>query len=99
MPVERSEEQGSSSLSSPASAALTPGGFDEDGATGGSANSSFSKDGQSSEATAVYSVNDGPEEGTSGEHCDNTKERRLGIIETLQTDHHLLSRDVTYFHF
>eukprot|EP00066_Takifugu_rubripes_P002330 XP_003964192.1 PREDICTED: DNA excision repair protein ERCC-6-like [Takifugu rubripes] len=66
MPVERSEDQGSPSLSSPASAALTPGGFDEDGATGGSANSSFSKDCQSFEATAVYPGNAGPEEGTSG---------------------------------
>lgn len=67
MPVERSEDQGSPSLSSPASAALTPGGLDEDGATGGSANSSFSKDCQSFEATAVYPGNAGPEEGTSGE--------------------------------
>lgn len=67
MPVERSEEQGSSSLSSPASAALTPGGFDEDGATGGSANSSFSKDRQSSGATAVYPGNAAPQEETGGE--------------------------------
>lgn len=67
MPVERAEDQGPSSLSSPASAALTPGGLDEDGATGGSANSSFSKDRQSSEATPVCPASAGPEEGTSGE--------------------------------
>lgn len=67
MPVERAEDQGPSFLSSPASAALTPGGgLDEDGTTGGSANSSFSKDTQSS-ATPVCPASAGPEEGTSGE--------------------------------
>lgn len=67
MPVERAEDQGPSSLSSPASAALTPGGLVEDGATGGSANSSFSKDRQSSEATPVCPASAGPEDGPSGE--------------------------------
>lgn len=82
MPVERLEDQGSASLSSPASAALTPGGLDEDGATGGSANSSFSNDCQSFEATTVYPGNAGPEEGTSGE---------LFLVKLLQkTDKELL---------
>lgn len=67
MPVEGTEDQGLSSLSSPASAALTLGGLDEDGATGGSANCSFSEDRRSSEATPVCHASAGPEEGTSGE--------------------------------
>lgn len=67
MPAERPEDQGASSLSSPASAALTPGGLDEDGATGGSANRAFPKDTQSPEATPVCAASAGPEEGTSGE--------------------------------
>lgn len=96
MPVERSEDQGSASLTSPASAALTPGGLDEDGATGGSANNSFSKDCQSFEATAVYPGNAGPEEGTSGELWNKvTTKDRQGIIENLKTNHQLRSRVVT----
>lgn len=71
MPVERSEDQGLSCLSSPASAALTPGGADEDGATGGSAVCSLLEKTCGSEATAAYPANAGPEEGTSGELCNN----------------------------
>ncbi|XP_070772198.1 DNA excision repair protein ERCC-6 [Enoplosus armatus] len=66
MPVEGSEDQVPSSLSSPASAALTPGGTEEDGATGGSAVCSFPENSQGSEAAAAYPANTGPEEGTSG---------------------------------
>lgn len=62
MPVDGSEDQVPSSLSSPASAALTPGGTEEDGATGGSAVCS-----QGSEAAAAYPTNTGPGEGNSGE--------------------------------
>ncbi|KAI3363158.1 hypothetical protein L3Q82_011808, partial [Scortum barcoo] len=67
MPVEGSEDQVPSSLSSPASAALTPGGTEEDGgATGGSADSSFPQNSQGAEAAAAYPANTGPEEGNSG---------------------------------
>ncbi|XP_044229225.1 DNA excision repair protein ERCC-6 [Thunnus albacares] len=61
MPVDGSEDQVPSSLSSPASAALTPGGTEEDGAAGGSAVCS-----QGSEAAAAYPTNTGPGEGNSG---------------------------------
>ncbi|XP_062286135.1 DNA excision repair protein ERCC-6 [Scomber scombrus] len=61
MPIDGSEDQVPSSLSSPGSAALTPGGTVEDGATGGSATCS-----QGSEAAAAYPTNTGPGEGTSG---------------------------------
>lgn len=67
MPVEDSEDQVSSWLSSPASAALTPGGSEEDGATGGSAVCSLPRSSQGSEATALFPVNHGPDEGPSGE--------------------------------
>lgn len=67
MRVERAEDQGASSPSSPASAAQTPGGLDEDGATGASANSSVSKHRESSGATPVCPASASPEEGTSGE--------------------------------
>lgn len=67
MAVEGAEEQGASSPSSPASAAQTPGGLDEDGATGVSENTYVSKRRQSSEATPVCPAGAGPEEGTSGE--------------------------------
>ncbi|KAM3606079.1 uncharacterized protein V6R79_010359 [Siganus canaliculatus] len=66
MPVEGSEEQVPSSLSSPASAARTPGGPEEDGAPGGSAVCPFPENTQSSEAAAAYPANTGPEEGHSG---------------------------------
>ncbi|XP_044069023.1 DNA excision repair protein ERCC-6 isoform X2 [Siniperca chuatsi] len=66
MPVEGSEDQVPSSLSSPASAALTPGGAEEDGAIGGSAVCSFPENGQGSEAAAAYPANTGPGEGNSG---------------------------------
>ncbi|XP_068424516.1 DNA excision repair protein ERCC-6 [Clinocottus analis] len=66
MPVDGSEDQVPSSLSSPASAALTPGGTDEDGATGGSAVCSFPENNQGSEAAAAYTANTGPGDGNSG---------------------------------
>ncbi|XP_023266380.1 DNA excision repair protein ERCC-6 isoform X1 [Seriola lalandi dorsalis] len=65
MPVEGSEEQVPTSLSSPTSAALTPGGTEEDGATGGSAVSSFPENSQGSEAAAAYPANTGPGESNS----------------------------------
>lgn len=66
MPVEGREDQAPSSLSSPASAALTPGGMEEDGATGGSAVCSFPENSQGSEAAAsAYPANTGPGEGNS----------------------------------
>lgn len=67
MPVEGSEDQVPSSLSSPASAALTPGGAEEDGATGGSAVRSLPGNSQGTEAAAAYPDNTGPDEGNSGE--------------------------------
>ncbi|XP_041645609.1 DNA excision repair protein ERCC-6 [Cheilinus undulatus] len=66
MPVEGSENQVPSSLSSPASAALTPGGTDEDGATGCSAVRSLPENSQGSEAAAAFPANTGPDEGNSG---------------------------------
>uniref|UniRef100_A0A7N6B823 DNA excision repair protein ERCC-6 n=1 Tax=Anabas testudineus TaxID=64144 RepID=A0A7N6B823_ANATE len=67
MPVDGSEDQVPSSFSSPASAALTPGGIEEDGATGGSVVCSFSAKSQGSEAAAAYPVTSGPGEGNNGE--------------------------------
>ncbi|XP_020498616.2 DNA excision repair protein ERCC-6 [Labrus bergylta] len=61
MPVEGSEDQVSSSLSSPVSAAHTPGGTEEDGAV-----CSFPENSQGSEASAAYPANTGPDEGNSG---------------------------------
>ncbi|XP_071377435.1 DNA excision repair protein ERCC-6 isoform X2 [Centroberyx affinis] len=55
MPVDGREDQEPSSLASPASAALTPGGTEEDGANS-----------QGSEAAAAYPANTGPGEGSSG---------------------------------
>ncbi|XP_037638840.1 DNA excision repair protein ERCC-6 isoform X2 [Sebastes umbrosus] len=66
MPVDGSEDQVPSSLSSPASAALTPGGAEDDGATGGSAVRSLPENSQGSEAAAAYPANTGPGEGNSG---------------------------------
>lgn len=71
MPVEGSQDQGSSSLSSPASAALTRGGTEDDGATRGSAVCSLPQNSQGSEATGAYPANTGPEDGNSGELCSN----------------------------
>lgn len=66
MPVEGSEDHVPSSLSSPASAALTPGGTEDDGAAGGgSAVCAFPENSQGSEAAAAYPANTGPEEGNS----------------------------------
>lgn len=62
MPVDGSEDQVPSSVSSPASAALTPGGTEEDGAAGGSAVCARS---QEFEAAAAYPVSSGPGEGNS----------------------------------
>ncbi|XP_038593522.1 DNA excision repair protein ERCC-6 [Micropterus salmoides] len=66
MPVEGSEDQVPSSLSNPVSAALTPGGAEEDGAAWGSAVSSYPENGQGSEAAAPYPANTGPGDGNSG---------------------------------
>ncbi|XP_034007727.1 DNA excision repair protein ERCC-6 [Trematomus bernacchii] len=66
MPVDGSEDQVPSSLSSPASAAHTPGATEEDGAAGGSAECSFPQNSQGSEAASAFSTNTGPGEGTSG---------------------------------
>ncbi|XP_012775889.1 DNA excision repair protein ERCC-6 isoform X2 [Maylandia zebra] len=65
MPVDGTEDQVPSSLSSPASAALTPGGTEEDGATGGSAVCTFPENSQAPEAAAAYPANTGPGEGNS----------------------------------
>ncbi|CAN9499846.1 unnamed protein product [Ophioblennius macclurei] len=62
MPAEGREDQECPSLSSPASAALTPGGMEEDGTTGGSAVCVFPDNSQGSEAAAAYPANTGPEE-------------------------------------
>ncbi|XP_029962437.1 DNA excision repair protein ERCC-6 isoform X2 [Salarias fasciatus] len=62
MPVEGREDQERPPLSSPASAALTPGGMEEDGTTGGSAVGAFPDSSQGSEAAAAYPANTGPEE-------------------------------------
>ncbi|KAM6916133.1 DNA excision repair protein ERCC-6 isoform 2-T2 [Xenentodon cancila] len=63
MPEEGAERQASSSLSSPASAALTLGGSEEDGAAArGPAICSFPENGQASEAAAAYPGNTGPGE-------------------------------------
>ncbi|XP_029376158.1 DNA excision repair protein ERCC-6 isoform X2 [Echeneis naucrates] len=59
MPVDGSEDRALSSLSSPASAALTPGGTEEDGAC------SFPGSSQGSEAAAAYPANAGPGESNS----------------------------------
>ncbi|KAI4813286.1 hypothetical protein KUCAC02_024620, partial [Chaenocephalus aceratus] len=66
MPVDGSEDQVPSSLSSPASAAHTPGATEEDGAAGGSAECSFPQNSQGFEAASAFSTNTGPGEGTSG---------------------------------
>lgn len=66
MPVEGTEDQVPSSLSNPASAALTPGGLEEDGTTGGSAVCTFPENSQGSEAAAAYPANTGPGESRSG---------------------------------
>lgn len=75
MPVEGTEDQVSSSLSSPASAALTPGGTEEDGASWGSAVCTFPENGQGSEAAAAYPANTGPGESNSGELCNTERKR------------------------
>lgn len=67
-----------SSLSSPSSAALTPGGMEDDGATGGSAVCSFPENSQGSEAAAAYPVNTGPDDGNNGEKCNLCTIRELG---------------------
>ncbi|XP_030603448.1 DNA excision repair protein ERCC-6 [Archocentrus centrarchus] len=65
MPVDGTEDQVPSSLSSPASAALTPGGTEEDGTSGGSAVCTFPENSQAPEAAAAYPANTGPGEGNS----------------------------------
>ena len=67
MPVDEREDEEPSSLYSPASAALTPGGTEEDGgANRGSAVCSIPGNSQGSETAAAYPANPGPGEGTSG---------------------------------
>ena len=78
MPVDGSEDQVPSSLSSPASAALTPGGTEDDGATGGSAVRSLPENSQGSEAAAAYPANTGPGEGNSGEPCNSCTKTEQG---------------------
>lgn len=78
MPVEGSEDQVPSSLSNPVSAALTPGGAEEDGAAWGSAVSSYPENGQGSEAAAPYPANTGPGDGNSGELCNSFPKRKSG---------------------
>ncbi|KAM4598757.1 DNA excision repair protein ERCC-6 [Fundulus diaphanus] len=65
MPVEAAEHQASSSVSSPVSAALTPGGSEEDGPARGPAVCTFPENGHGSEAAAAYPANSGPGEGNS----------------------------------
>lgn len=65
MPVEAAEDQASSSVSSPVSAALTRGGSDEDGSARGSALCTFPENSGGSEAAAAYPANTGPGEGNS----------------------------------
>ncbi|KAM4591881.1 DNA excision repair protein ERCC-6 [Odontesthes bonariensis] len=79
MPVEGAEHQASSSFSSPASAALTPGGSEEDGAAGGSAVCTFPENTQGSEAAAAYPDNTGPGE-------NNSAGKKSGAL--LQIDRH-----------
>lgn len=77
MPVEDAEDQASSSVSSPVSAALTRGGSDEDGSARGSAVCTFPENSGGSEAAAAYPANTGPGEGNSGKPCN----RLIGITE------------------
>ncbi|CAL8284140.1 unnamed protein product [Arctogadus glacialis] len=67
MPVDGREDEEPSSLYSPASTALTPGGSEEDGgANRGPALCSIPGTSQGSETAAAYPANPGPGEGTSG---------------------------------
>lgn len=59
MPAEATEQQASSSLSSPASAALTLGWSEEEGAARGKASCSVPDNTQSSEAAAAYPTSAG----------------------------------------
>ncbi|XP_017268545.1 DNA excision repair protein ERCC-6 [Kryptolebias marmoratus] len=75
MPVESAEPQASSSVSGPVSAALTPGGSEEDGATRGSAVCTFPENSQGSEAAAAYPANTGPGE------CNNSGKRSGALVQ------------------
>lgn len=66
MPAEDGDLQASSSISSPVSAALTPGRLEEDGSTKGPAVCAFPENSQGSEAAAAFPANTGPGEGNSG---------------------------------
>ncbi|XP_026165316.1 DNA excision repair protein ERCC-6 isoform X2 [Mastacembelus armatus] len=66
MPAEGSEEPVPPSVSSPASAALNPGGTEEDGATGGSMVCSLPESSQGSVASAPYHAIAGPAGKKSG---------------------------------
>ncbi|XP_038152187.1 DNA excision repair protein ERCC-6 [Cyprinodon tularosa] len=65
MPAEDGDLQASSSISSPVSAALTPGRLEEDGSTKGPAVCAFPENSQGSEAAAAFPANTGPGEGNS----------------------------------
>lgn len=94
MPVNGSEDQIPSSFPSPVSAALTPGGTEEDGATGGSAVCSFTAKSQGSEGAAAYPVTTGPGEGNNGELYN----RKKGPIYPDQSQiNHLLFLSVLCF--
>lgn len=73
MPVEGTEHQAPPALSSTASAALTPGGPEEDGAAWGPVVCTFPGDGQGSEAAAAYPCNTGPGESNNGEPCNTSR--------------------------
>ncbi|KAM3863230.1 LOW QUALITY PROTEIN: DNA excision repair protein ERCC-6 [Diretmus argenteus] len=66
MPVDGREDQVPSSLSSPASAALTLGGTEEDGTNRGSEVCSIPNNSQGSVAAAAYPANTGPGDGDNG---------------------------------
>uniref|UniRef100_A0A1A7X486 DNA excision repair protein ERCC-6 n=1 Tax=Iconisemion striatum TaxID=60296 RepID=A0A1A7X486_9TELE len=75
MPVEGAEPQASSSVSSPVSAALIPGGPDEDGAARGLAVCTFPENSHGSEAAAAYPANIGPGE------CNNAGKRSGALVQ------------------
>uniref|UniRef100_A0A1A8FRK4 Excision repair cross-complementing rodent repair deficiency, complementation group 6 n=1 Tax=Nothobranchius korthausae TaxID=1143690 RepID=A0A1A8FRK4_9TELE len=75
MPVEGAEPQASSSVSSPVSASLIPGGPEEDGAARGSAVCTFPENNHVSEAAAAYPANDGPGE------CNSAGKRSGALVQ------------------
>nr|XP_015799739.2 DNA excision repair protein ERCC-6 [Nothobranchius furzeri]XP_015799740.2 DNA excision repair protein ERCC-6 [Nothobranchius furzeri]XP_054606048.1 DNA excision repair protein ERCC-6 [Nothobranchius furzeri] len=75
MPVEGAEPQASSSVSSPVSASLIPGGPEEDGAARGSAVCTFPENNHVSEAAAAYPANNGPGE------CNSAGKRSGALVQ------------------